>query len=720
MVEWNEGLSLGVKTLDDDHKNLLNIINKLSLAISNDEAQKFIESIFEELQNYAIGHFRREEELLKECNCDKLAEHIKQHREFTAKIPELKAKLLHSKDPASAQEISVFLIDWLFNHIIEQDIPAITIFEKCGITQEKKENNPILSKLIKKTTDKFSFTRRILLSALIPLMGMLLFGTIILLGNYTKYEDMKKTSAITNIISNIDELVHAIQIERGLSSGYLTSTQDKFKGNLQIQRTVVDMATKEFIKKTETNEIKNIKVIQPYIQTFNKDILSVIKLRKSIDGKLITQVRTIDRYTEIITNILSITPKVAFLNRDREVSSSIATLASLQHLKEALGQERAYGTMIIEQKDATQKEYITFMKLIGTQKAFLNTFEQTASGAQKHTNNSIRNSNIAKKVNSYENSIGIRNFDDLDSEIWFRSMTNFINDLKLFEDELLSDINILISKRIDKTIKHFLLWFIFTTTILAITLFILYTFKKSTKYQIHQLTNAMKDLATGGRSLRLSPIHINRDELAYMYDAYETTRQKLLKGDIYTQLYLSRKELEIQKHQKENIKLEELAFIDPLTGALNRRKFEELSTQELKRSNRYKSNLSFLMLDIDHFKSINDTYGHAIGDEILKHFSSICLDMARSLDIVARIGGEEFIIMLPETTSEGAYIFAERFREKIYSSEVHIEDKTVKYSVSIGVAILNKDKEVKDILQRADKALYKAKESGRNCTIIYK
>jgi len=720
MVEWNEGLSLGVKTLDDDHKNLLNIINKLSLAISNDEAQKFIESIFEELQNYAIGHFRREEELLKECNCDKLAEHIKQHREFTAKIPELKAKLLHSKDPASAQEISVFLIDWLFNHIIEEDIPAITIFEKCGITQEKKENNPILSKLIKKTTDKFSFTRRILLSALIPLMGMLLFGTIILLGNYTKYEDMKKTSAITNIISNIDELVHAIQIERGLSSGYLTSTQDKFKGNLQIQRTVVDMATKEFIKKTETNEIKNIKVIQPYIQTFNKDILSVIKLRKSIDGKLITQVRTIDRYTEIITNILSITPKVAFLNRDREVSSSIATLASLQHLKEALGQERAYGTMIIEQKDATQKEYITFMKLIGTQKAFLNTFEQTASGAQKHTNNSIRNSNIAKKVNSYENSIGIRNFDDLDSEIWFRSMTNFINDLKLFEDELLSDINILISKRIDKTIKHFLLWFIFTTTILAITLFILYTFKKSTKYQIHQLTNAMKDLATGGRSLRLSPIHINRDELAYMYDAYETTRQKLLKGDIYTQLYLSRKELEIQKHQKENIKLEELAFIDPLTGALNRRKFEELSTQELKRSNRYKSNLSFLMLDIDHFKSINDTYGHAIGDEILKHFSSICLDMARSLDIVARIGGEEFIIMLPETTSEGAYIFAERFREKIYSSEVHIEDKTVKYSVSIGVAILNKDKEVKDILQRADKALYKAKESGRNCTIIYK
>ena len=155
-------------------------------------------------------------------------------------------------------------------------------------------------------------------------------------------------------------------------------------------------------------------------------------------------------------------------------------------------------------------------------------------------------------------------------------------------------------------------------------LFILYTFKKSTVIQIDQLTNAMKDLATGGRSFRLPTISMSRDELAYMYDAYETARQKLLKGDVYTQLYLKQKEIELNNKQRENLKLEEMAFIDPLTGAINRRKFEELSTLEFERSSRYKSNLSFLMLDIDHFKAINDTYGHAIGDEVLKHFSSIC------------------------------------------------------------------------------------------------
>lgn len=721
MVKWNEGLNLGVKAIDDDHKKLLDIINKLSFAISNDEAQKFIESIFDELQNYAIDHFRREEKLLKKCECQKLDEHIEQHRIFSKKIPQLKEKFTNSKKSFHAEEVGFFLTDWLFNHIIEEDIPAITMFERCGLTkEEKKEKDNFITKLITNTTNKFSFTRRILLSALTPLLGMLLFGTIILFNNYNKYEDMRKTSAITNIISNIDELVHATQIERGLSSGFLTSAQDKFKDTLHIQRTIVDMATNEFLQKIKDTEIKDVSEIQPYINTFKTHIASINLLRKDIDDKVISQAVTIDKYTNIIRNILSITPKVAFLNLDREVSSSISTLLSIQYLKESLGQERAFGTMIIEKKAATSKEYITFTKLIGTREAFLNTFEHTANSSQKQTNMLLLSSNIAKEVKSYEDSIELHDFKNLDTEIWFKSMTTYINKIKIFEDELLSDINVLVEAKINDTIRNLFLWLTFTTTVLVITLSILYTFKKSTKFQIYQLTNAMKDLATGGRSLRLSPIHVQRDELAYMYDAYETTRQKLLKGDIYTQLYLNKKEMEIQNHQKENVKLGEIAFIDPLTGAVNRRKFEELSMQELERSNRYNSDLSFLMLDIDHFKNINDTYGHAAGDEILKHFSSICLDMARSLDIVARIGGEEFVVMLPETTIDGAYIFAERFRKNIYTSEVTVNEQIIKYSVSIGIALLNNDKDVKDILQRADKALYRAKESGRNCTVIYK
>jgi len=168
--------------------------------------------------------------------------------------------------------------------------------------------------------------------------------------------------------------------------------------------------------------------------------------------------------------------------------------------------------------------------------------------------------------------------------------------------------------------------------------------------------------------------------------------------------------------------LEKLASVDPLTNCLNRRKFEELSNLEMQRSSRYSTPLSFLMLDIDHFKTINDTYGHAIGDDVLKYFSSVCLKLARATDVVARVGGEEFIIMLPETDEKGAFIFAERVREEIYNSILTIDGHTIKYTVSIGISSLDSDRDsaVSMILQRADAAMYEAKESGRNRSVIFK
>ncbi|MCK9491161.1 MAG: bacteriohemerythrin [Sulfurimonas sp.] len=721
MIKWHEGLSLGVKSIDDDHKQLLNIINRLSDAIRDGNAQEIIDKTFQDLEKYVIEHFHREELLLAKCNCLHIKEHIAQHREFAKKVPELKAKLANAKNSAMAQEVSYFLTDWLFNHIIEEDIPTIGLFEKCGLTEQKKNKKKnFISQITKKTIENFSFTKRIFLSAIIPLLGMLLFGTIILFNNLTTYINMKKTSSITKIVSNVDRVVHDMQIERGLSSGDITCIDGKFKDSLKEQRHTLDISAKKFLEEVNLASIKRIDVIQPYIKTFQMDHSSLKELRDKIDAKTITQAEAIKSYTKIIKNILNITPKIAFLNYDREISSNITTLSSLQHLKESLGKQRAYATMLIENKDGLLEEFIDFATLEGTQEAFFETFKQSASKSQKNAYNSIMISDIAKKVDEYKESIYLRKFDSLNSQVWFDSMTDLIDEIKIFEDSLLFKIDSLVDASIDDSVIHLLLWLSFATTILIVTLSMLYTFRTSTKYQIHQLTDAMKDLAKGGRSLRLSPININRDELAFMYDAYETTRQKLLKGDIYTQLYLSKKELEIQTHQKQNVELQEMAYIDPLTGAINRRKFDELSQEELERSNRYKSELSFLMLDIDHFKNINDTYGHDAGDEVLKHFSAICLKMARSLDIVARVGGEEFVVMLRETDSKGAFIFAERFRQEIFDSELNIDGNIIKYSVSIGISSRKEDdKDVRSILQRADKALYEAKNAGRNRSVVY-
>ena len=440
-----------------------------------------------------------------------------------------------------------------------------------------------------------------------------------------------------------------------------------------------------------------------------------------MDSKTITQMETMTLYTETIKNILDITSKIASFNINPKIHASISTLYSILQYKEALGQSRAYGTVIIEKKNIILDEKIKFIQLISTQNIFLELYDKTASSSQKKLKNSLLNSTLHTEIDSYEKNILENKFLHLDSEVWFKDMTLYINSVKNVENVLLDETTLLLEAKLKEDVHHLILWIIYIGLIITITIFIIYLFERSSKNQLHQLTDAMNHLADGERDLRLKPIQL-KDSLSQMYHAYEITRQKLLHGDIYTQLYKNQKEIETIRQQRENDKLEKLAFIDPLTNCINRRKFEEISNLELQRSSRYNSELSFLMLDIDHFKAVNDTYGHAIGDDVLKHFSSVCLKLARDTDIVARIGGEEFIVMLPETNEDSALILAERFREKIYNSTLTIDEHTIKYSVSIGISSLNSDNDssVSVILQRADKALYEAKKSGRNKSIIFK
>lgn len=439
-----------------------------------------------------------------------------------------------------------------------------------------------------------------------------------------------------------------------------------------------------------------------------------------IDNKTISKIQVIDFYSKMIENILNITTKVMLINTNRDITYSISTLSAILNMKEVLGLQRAEGTILIEQKGHTNEEYKAFVELLGAQKTFYSTFEQTASQNHKSIVKRILSTPVASQISNYKKKILNSEYQDLDSKVWFELTTEHINDIKQFIDHHLDETNILINSNLDDAINNLKLWLLYTVLFVLITRFMIYIFEKSTKEQIFQLTDAMKHLALGGRTLRLTSKN-SRDEISQIYDAYEATRQKLLKGDIFTQLYLSQEKVKFDNQKRENLKLEEMAFIDPLTGTINRRKFEELSTLELERTMRYKHSLSFLMLDIDHFKSVNDTYGHAVGDEVIKRFAHICKDMARNLDIVARIGGEEFVIMLPETNRDGAYLFAQRLREIVSSTSVTIEGKEINYTVSIGVSVfdIDKDKDVKSVLWRADKALYEAKNSGRNTTVVF-
>lgn len=161
------------------------------------------------------------------------------------------------------------------------------------------------------------------------------------------------------------------------------------------------------------------------------------------------------------------------------------------------------------------------------------------------------------------------------------------------------------------------------------------------------------------------------------------------------------------------------AETDSLTGLFNHRHFFELANQEITRASRYNHPLTAIMFDIDHFKKVNDTWGHTTGDIILVSISKITRQMFRNIDIVARYGGEEFSVLLPETPLDTAHDAAERLRETIASTVIYSQNNSISVTVSLGLAEIDNSQSVKDLIDRADKALYTAKNSGRNKTVVW-
>lgn len=160
--------------------------------------------------------------------------------------------------------------------------------------------------------------------------------------------------------------------------------------------------------------------------------------------------------------------------------------------------------------------------------------------------------------------------------------------------------------------------------------------------------------------------------------------------------------------------LEKWATTDPLTGLFNRRHFFELADREFNRAQRQGSPLSFILLDIDHFKQVNDVHGHLVGDTALVTLADLLRSHLRIVDFCCRFGGEEFVLCLPDTPKEGAFEVAERIREALIPIQIPTETGTLTLTISLGISQNGESGSVEDIVRQADDALYKAKESGRN------
>ncbi len=166
-------------------------------------------------------------------------------------------------------------------------------------------------------------------------------------------------------------------------------------------------------------------------------------------------------------------------------------------------------------------------------------------------------------------------------------------------------------------------------------------------------------------------------------------------------------------------RLANLSRHDELTGLLNRRALNVQAKRELDRLYREPSAFGFILVDIDHFKTVNDEHGHLVGDIVLQQVANLLVDTCRNVDFVSRFGGEEFALLSPGSCNSDAETIGERLRQSIECADIHVNNKTVKVTISVGISCWNEDiKTLDDWIQKADQALYQAKERGRNRVVL--
>lgn len=213
---------------------------------------------------------------------------------------------------------------------------------------------------------------------------------------------------------------------------------------------------------------------------------------------------------------------------------------------------------------------------------------------------------------------------------------------------------------------------------------------------------------------------LNSALISIMDATREAQKEAIVSRDnmVYAKQEVQKAEERISALEAELVQMSELVREDHLTGSLNRRGLDESLEREIHRAVRYEAPLCIALLDLDDFKSINDTHGHATGDEVLVHLVNVIKDTLRKLDIIARFGGEEFMILLPETPAEEAIQIITRVQRELTKRIFMHNNRNLLITFSAGVALLQPNETQQEILSRADMALYKAKVAGKNRVVV--
>jgi len=514
---------------------------------------------------------------------------------------------------------------------------------------------------------------------------------------YIEYRNIQRQIAISdntlkvlNWVQSLSDIIHPIQKERGLTASHMVSQENKLLALLTKQQQVTESLWKE----VEHHELfRN----HAFTQSFPERLKAI---RQSIQLKQVNWPEVRDFYTLIVQRFMELMVlNVASINDSQEQVNELQALPYFYYARENLRLIRAAISRGFQQENLSPTESIEISRYYGIFSDNLRIFnvvykKRIVDNEQSQEVSILHSDTFLALIKKIEQTLNKDiQFSSNNGLAWWNEATAVIDEMKFIENGMIEQIKQRALYSADR-LQTYLYWYAIMAAILLsivglLTAFTVLRILKALSIVINSLDKVERTKDFGLRIKSKS-----EDECGQL----TLSINKLLS---YTDKIIQ---------EKDN-----LASTDLLTGAMNRRSFIEKAEAEIKRSERHKIPLSLIFCDIDFFKTINDQYGHAIGDEVLKRIILIFKLNLRSHDFIARWGGEEFVILSPETSLVRAQELSEKLRQTIMSvsfpSAKHI-------TTSFGVAQKTPGEKFSELCERADKALYQAKESGRNKVCI--
>lgn len=534
---------------------------------------------------------------------------------------------------------------------------------------------------------------RIAVTLLLPVLCLVFFAGAMVLERRAVMAEMAALERLAAVASDISAVVHELQKERGASGGFIGAKGGAFASPLDAQRRETDAAIGRLRDTLAAFDAK----------AYGADFVRRLEAQRSRLGELAgvrTKVSDFSMpmgemagwYTTTIGGLLDVIGTMGTLSQDADITRSITAYIAFLQAKERAGIERAMGSNGFSAGAFAPAVYQRYVGLIAEQTAFQSLFRAFAAPELISALDGVLAAPAAKEVDRMRaialespqtgSTGGVAGAD------WFKTITAKIDGLKGVEDLTAAALLKQAKAAEANAFQAFLTTLAVVVLLLAATAGLVTIVVRGITRPIAMLTRDMGLLAQGDRTVSIDGVE-RGDEIGAMSRAVQVFKDAMIAND--------RLQEELNHH----------ATHDPLTGALNRRAFALLAEKQVAQAARTGRPPAVLMMDLDHFKRINDTLGHSGGDATLCRFVAVAGDVLRAEDVLCRFGGEEFVALLPHAEAAQAVAAAERLRLAFAATGA---------TVSIGVASLRPGEDLEDLLRRADAALYDAKRAGRDRT----